>query len=88
MGSQLVRRFLSSDWSAALELCAGDRALLVDILRALGLASMGELAFQIEQQASDGSLSNTGPIAIQLRQQLDAAVADARRLVDRGQVAK
>ncbi|WP_182865552.1 response regulator [Rhodopirellula sp. JC639] len=114
-----------TDWSAALGLCAGDQALLVDILgafleetprlmdeleqalvdvdcqgakrtahtlkgalRALGLESMGELAFQIEQQASDGSLSDTGPIAIRLRRQLDVAVADARRMVDGGQVAK
>ncbi|QDV88486.1 response regulator [Planctomycetes bacterium TBK1r] len=113
-----------TDWSKALELCAGDQTLLIDILeafleetprlmneleqaladadgqaakrlahtlkgalKALGLAAMGDLAFQIEQRATDDSLAETDSTLSQLRQQLDAAIADARRVVNGERVA-
>ncbi|MCS7471429.1 response regulator [Stieleria sp. ICT_E10.1] len=114
-----------TDWSKALELCAGDQDLLIDILEAfleetprlmseleqaladedcqaarrsahtlkgalhaLGLASIADLAFQIEQQATGDSLAETDSTLSQLRQQLDAAIADARRVVNGEHVAQ
>ncbi|QDV47812.1 Signal transduction histidine-protein kinase BarA [Stieleria neptunia] len=114
-----------TDWSKALELCAGDQNLLIDILaafleetprlmseleqaladedcqaarrsahtlkgalQALGLASMADLAFQVEQQATSDSLAESDPTVAQLRQQLDAAVADARRVVNGERIAQ